>query len=121
MEEEMPEGVHLSGCEAVRQHIPMPIPEKLWHYTSYGAFEKILTSKAIWATDYRFLNDREEFNHCKRLAFELAQQEPEFIEDKLPARDFLIKALKVAFNTGSLHESRLRVMVASFSEHGDQL
>lgn len=117
----MTEETGITGCEVVRQYVAVPIPEKLWHYTSYGAFEKILTSKAIWATDYRFLNDREEFNHCKKLAFELAQQEPEFIEQQLPARDFLIKGLEVAFNSGPLEESRLRIMVASFSEHGDQL
>ncbi len=117
----MSEEKRMTACEAVRQHIATPIPNTLWHYTSYGAFEKILTSKSMWASDYRFLNDREEFRHCKKIALELAQNEPEFIQDQLPARDFLIKALNIAFNTGPLEESRLRIMVASFTEHGDQL
>jgi hypothetical protein len=117
----MNESGRIVGCEAVRKHISTPIPETLWHYTSYAAFEKILTSKSIWASDYRFLNDREEFRHCRKLALELAETQVEFTQDQLPAREFLIKALNVALNTGPLEESRLRIMVASFSEHGDQL
>jgi Protein of unknown function (DUF2971) len=117
----MNESARIVGCEAVRKHISTPIPETLWHYTSYAAFEKILTSKSIWASDYRFLNDREEFRHCRKLVFELAETQVEFTKDQLPAREFLIKALNFAFNTGPLEESRLRIMVASFSEHGDQL
>jgi hypothetical protein len=109
------------GCEAVRDHIQKPIPAKLWHYTSYAAFKGILESKAIWATDYRFLNDREEFRHCRKLAMDLAALEPEFVGQKFPAREFLVKALNAAFNTGVLREDRLRLMVASFSEQGDQL
>jgi hypothetical protein len=37
------------------------IPQKLWHYTSVKGFQEITTTKTIWATDIRFLNDSEEF------------------------------------------------------------
>jgi hypothetical protein len=57
-----------AGCVAVNDHISRPIPETLWHYTSFAGFQGIITSKQIWATEYRFLNDLEEFRHAKKLA-----------------------------------------------------
>jgi len=117
----MSDATRIVGCTAVNEHIQKAIPSTLWHYTSYAAFQGILSSKTIWATDYRFLNDREEFRHCRKLAMDMAALEPEFIGQQFPARDSLIKALDVAFNTGVLREDQLRIMVASFSEHGDQL
>jgi hypothetical protein len=111
----------IRGCDAVNEHISKPIPTTLWHYTSYAGFQRIVTSKVIWATEYRFLNDREEFLHAKKLAERLVQKEPEFVGQKFPARAMLEKAVDGAFNTGHLKESRLRLMVASFSEEGDQL
>jgi hypothetical protein len=109
------------GCSAVNDHISKPIPKTLWHYTSYAAFQGIITSKKIWATEYRFLNDRQEFLHAKELAQKLVDEEPEFMGESFPARDTLRAGVNVAFNTGHLHEERLRIMVASFSEEGDQL
>lgn len=109
------------GCEAVNEHTSKPIPSILWHYTTYAGFEGIILSKKIWATEYRFLNDREEFLHAKQLAQELVEFEPEFTGEVFPARDMLRKAVNIAFNTGYLHEERLRVMVASFTADGDQL
>jgi hypothetical protein len=109
------------GCDAVNEHVSRPIPETLWHYTSFAGFQGIVTSKTIWATEYRFLNDREEFLHAKRLADRLVDEEPEFVGYQFPVRDILRKAVGAAFNTGYLHEERLRVMVVSFTEEGDQL
>ncbi len=109
------------GCDAVNDHISRPIPSTLWHYTSYAALKGIVSSKQIWATEYRFLNDREEFLHAKELAQKLAEEEPEYTGQAFPAREMLQKAVNVVFNTGYLHEERLRIMVASFSEEGDQL
>ena len=111
----------IHGCDAVNEHISKPIPSTLWHYTSYAGFQGIVTSKTIWATEYRFLNDRTEFFHAKDLAQVLVNEEPEYIGEQFPARDMLRKAVNGAFNTGYLHEGRLRIMVASFSEEGDQL
>jgi len=108
------------GCEAVNDHVAKPIPSTLWHYTSHAGLQGIISSKRIWATEYRFLNDREEFLHAKELAQNLVDEEPEYIEE-FPARDSIRKAVAIAFNTGYLHQERLRVMVASFSEEGDQL
>jgi len=109
------------GCEAVNDHVGKPIPSTLWHYTSHAALQGIVGSKRIWATEYRFLNDRQEFLHAKELAQKLVDEEPEYVGEKFPARQSVRDAVDMAFNTGYLHEERLRVMVASFSEEGDQL
>jgi hypothetical protein len=109
------------GSDAVNKHISKPIPTTLWHYTSFRGFQGIVDSKAVWATEYRFLNDREEFLHAKQLAERLANEEAEFIGNSFPARDTLQKAVRGAFGSGHLHENRLRLMVASFTEEGDQL
>lgn len=109
------------GCGAVNDHIGKAIPSTLWHYTSFRGLQGIVSSASIWATEHRFLNDREEFLHAKRLAEELVDEEPEFIGNRYPARDILRKSVGAALNSGHLHEERLRVMVASLAEEGDQL
>lgn len=109
------------GCDAVNDHVSKPIPSVLWHYTSYAALQGIVSSKRIWATEYRFLNDREEFLHARDLAQMLVGDEPEYVGEKFPAREHVQKAVDIAFNTGYLHQERLRVTVASFSEQADQL
>ena len=111
----------ITGCSAVNDHISKPIPATLWHYTSYNGFHGIITSKRVWATEYRFLNDREEFLHARELALAVVEEEPEIIGEFFPAREYVRKAVNIVFNTGYMTEERLRVMVASFSEAGDQL
>jgi hypothetical protein len=116
----MNEPITLTGCDAVNEHISKPIPDTLWHYTSFAGFQGIISSKKIWASEYRFLNDRKEFVHAKELAQALVNEEPERIE-QFPVRKTMQDAFNMAFNTGLLHEDRNRIMVASFSEEADQL
>jgi hypothetical protein len=111
----------LVGCDAVNAHIAKPIPDTLWHYTSYRGCQGIIASKKIWATEFRFLNDREEFLYGKALAQSLVEEEPERVGDFFPWRDTLRTAVTIAFGASHLHEERIRIMVASFSEEGDQL
>jgi hypothetical protein len=47
------------GSDVVNEHVGKPIPETLWHYTWLARFQGIVTSKAIWATEYRLLRKRE--------------------------------------------------------------
>jgi hypothetical protein len=109
------------GCAAINEHVSKPIPDVLWHYTSFGAFQGIVTSKKIWATEYRFLNDQEEIRHAKELAQALVDEERENIGD-FAVRATIRSAVNVVFSPRSiLHEENQRVMVASFSEVGDQL
>ena len=40
------------------------LPDILYHYTSARAFLDIVKSKAIWASNVRFLNDTAELRHA---------------------------------------------------------
>jgi len=110
-----------AGCDAVMAHLGSLIPETLWHYTTFVGFQGIIHSKTIWATEYRFLNDSEESSHARMLAEKLVEGLPESTELRFPARDTLRFAVQRAFQIGLLHEERFSLMVASFSEVGDQL
>ena len=96
-----------------------PIPEKLWHYTSIQGFQGILASKSMWATDLRFLNDREEFVHTRNIANKIVAATPELDANGFLNREFLAKAVTLAFDSGPLANSQ--VFVASFSAAEDQL
>ncbi len=109
------------GSEAANAHLSRPIPMVLWRYTSFRALEGIVTSKTIWASEYRFLNDEEEFRHAKKLADSLIDEEPATTASGSPIRDELRKMVNAAFSSGPMHEERLRIMVASFSSVKDQL
>jgi hypothetical protein len=97
------------------------IPEKLWHYTSIQGFRDIVTSKTIFATDLRFLNDREEFVHARKIANDVLEDTPEVDSNNLPIKEFLGRAINLAFNTGLLQPGRLQVFVASFTAAEDDL
>ena len=45
--------------------------EPLFHYTSFDAFQKIIASRKIWATDIHYLNDASEFMYTLELAREV--------------------------------------------------
>lgn len=98
-----------------------PIPKKLWHYTSVQGFQGIVTSKAIFATDVRFLNDRTEFIHAREIAAQVVEETDEYGTNFFPARDYSKKAVDLAFSAGPLSADQLQVFVASFSEAEDQL
>lgn len=95
------------------------IPEKLWHYTSLQGFHGIVKNKSMWATDLRFLNDREEFIHARNVANKIIAAAPELDANGFPNKEFLTKAVTLAFDGGALTKSQ--VFVASFSAAEDQL
>jgi Protein of unknown function (DUF2971) len=95
------------------------IPEKLWHYTSIQGFQGIVASKSVWATDLRFLNDREEFIHARNIANKIVSATAELDANGFLSREFLAKAVTLAFDSGPLANSQ--VFVASFSAAEDQL
>ena len=110
-----------TGCEAATLHISQPIPPVLWHYTSFEAMQGIVVNKVIWASEYRFLNDQEEYLHAKKLTDSVVDDEAELGANGFPRRGALKRAIQVTFDGELMHESRLRIMVASFSAAGDQL
>jgi hypothetical protein len=50
------------------------LPEKLYHYTNAEGLAGILSSNLLWASHYAFLNDKGEFDYCKRLIAELVTE-----------------------------------------------
>lgn len=106
---------------------PTPLPQALYHYTDAGGLYGILTKKALWATDYRFLNDTAEValgdNVVQRTALALYQEasgaERTLLErftggpewDELGPEGYRHHGLA---KTGSVY-------VASLSEEGNQL
>jgi hypothetical protein len=103
----------------IAELLSRPIPKKLWHYTSIQGFQGIVTSGSIYATDLRFLNDREEFTHARNIADGIVAAAPELDAKGFPNKEILAKAVTVAFDTGPLRKSQ--VFVASFSAEEDQL
>src|SRR5262245_10539375 len=45
-----------------------PVPKALYHYTSQKGLLGILDSQALWATNLRYMNDSQEFQHALALA-----------------------------------------------------
>jgi hypothetical protein len=97
------------------------IPEKLWHYTDYSGFHGIVTSRKIWATDLRYLNDKEEFVHALNLAKKML---PEMIQELVQdssERIPLIKGITDMVDHGELSPENVQVFSASFCKEGDRL
>jgi Protein of unknown function (DUF2971) len=89
-------------------------PRKLWHYTSIKGFQGIISSKHIFATDLRFLNDRQEFVHTRSLA-ELVINENESAQGVSERQNnHLRKIVSSAFDD-SFSLEHLQLFVASFS------
>jgi len=59
---------------AATQH-DRPDGEKLlYHYTDTVGFQGIVREQCLWATDYRFLNDRTEMQHGEDAVKEVAKE-----------------------------------------------
>jgi len=107
---------------AVSKFLATPIPERLWHYTSFAGLTGIVESNSIYATDVRFLNDTEELVHARHLLEQIAEEEKEKIDDLSPLLTNALKTdIKWLFETGPLNTNFLQVFVACFSEAKDQL
>jgi len=111
----------METSDPIKALLNTQVPGKLWHYTSIRGFQGIVTSKRIFATDIRFLNDRGEFIHARKLADDVVQETPKIDSNGVPIQEYLQKAINMAFNTGPLHPDRLQIFVASFSKSEDQL
>jgi hypothetical protein len=107
--------------DLIRDLLTEPIPKHLWHYTSYAGLQGIVESKKIYATDVRYLNDRQEFVHAKELAAKLAEEVVDSSDAAKAVSGMQKNAVGLAFDTGPLRADRLQVMVASFSDAQDQL
>jgi hypothetical protein len=103
----------------VAELLNTPIPTKLWHYTSLKGFHGIVTSKRIFATDLRFLNDIEEFVHTRKVAHEIISEAPELDADGFAYRKLLKQAEFLAFEGRAVKGTE--IFVACFTAAEDQL
>src|SRR4051794_1170002 len=61
---------------SMQAHLRTPVPDQLWHYTSMHGMHAVLEHGEMYATDARFLNDREELIHAAKFADQLIQRQP---------------------------------------------
>lgn len=101
--------------------INTPVPEKLWHYTSFDAFQKIVKSRRIRATEIHFFNDLKEFTHTRDLANELVEEAEEFGPKQFPLRNILRDTVRLTFEASAIRPGRIRIFSACFSKSADQL
>lgn len=99
----------------VTEQLAKPIPEKLWHYTSLEAFHGIVSNNRMWATDVRYLNDRDELLHARSIADELIEAAPELDDEGYPIKEWLSLARRLAETKG------LQIFVICFTELEDDL
>jgi hypothetical protein len=105
----------------VKEWLNSPIPEKLWHYTSIQGFCGITSSKNIFATDIRFLNDSSEFIHARSITEQVIDEAPEKDENGWPLQKNLRQIISLIFEQGALSPDSLEIYTASFSAAEDQL
>ncbi len=67
---------HLGGYQDSLPNLDAePLPNFVYHYTDVGGLIGILSSKRLWATDYRFLNDSSELEYTTDVAREIAARD----------------------------------------------
>lgn len=94
---------------------PSDLPECVYHYTDAAGLIGMLNSGKIWATDYRFLNDRSEIVHTRMMLRDLINSKMRSSPD----------AIRSKFYAGILEsdekEQELDLFVFSMSEAADDL
>lgn len=91
-----------------------PDPAALFHYTDQQGLIGISSSRSVWASGIRYLNDGREFALCLDLVREAADE----LRDGLCQKDKLLLDTLV-YVAGNVHQAN--VCVASFTEQGDLL
>jgi hypothetical protein len=105
----------------VENWLNVPIPDRLWHYTSFNGFHGIVESKKIWATDVRFLNDKQEFLHARTIAEKVVDEIGPEQQNGLPAKEIFHSFISETFDYGALSPGKFQVFTVSFSASEDQL
>jgi len=107
----------------IQEWIHKPIPQTLWHYTSINGLQGILENGNIRATDIRFMNDREEVVHARKIAQKLIDEYPDKDADGFDARKAFGLIVDDIFNptAGLFSPEFLSCHVASFSNKKDNL
>src|SRR4051812_47406897 len=102
-------------ADVIRQHIQLPIPRRLFHYTDATGLIGVLEHRAMWASDVRYLNDSSELEHGLALIGQALQKEHAAATDQGVLGHLLVTCDTV----GMLSQGE--VFAASFSEVADDL
>lgn len=87
---------------------------RLFHYTTYPGLVGIMTSKQLWATNIRYLNDIEEFKHGLDV---VGRQARKLAKDGSAEQNQLLSDI-----AGAVEQyGRVNIFVSSFSEKSDVL
>lgn len=99
-----------------RRHklIPETFPKVVYHYTSLEGFMGIISSRAVWMTEFSYLNDRREVSYGLELLLETVRH---ILENE---QDDDIRGLLSAWSE-RLAGAQNRVCITSFSADGDSL
>jgi hypothetical protein len=98
----------------VDDFLTTPIPAEVWHYTSLGGFEGILSSGRVWATEAHYTTDETEFVHARHVADQFLETFPAKDDSTARARQAAIETLAHAFDQGALSPSQTDIFIASF-------
>lgn len=86
----------------------------IYHYTTLETLIKIIENQSLWATNTRFLNDRDEFFHGQKIIIKLLK---DFIDQENFDREY-IEILKAAV-TNLERFAKTNQFVICFSNNGD--
>lgn len=102
------------------QYTPQAFPQgkSLYHYTDSHALLGILRDKAIWASDYRYLNDASEMRRGEEIVQEMAETLAKTTNVRV--HRWVLDSFAHHHRTDSLTQGS-GVFVASFSEEGNLL
>jgi hypothetical protein len=94
----------------------------LWHYTDFEGFRGIVSSRHVFSTNIRYLNDKQEFEHALELARHLLLEmlAPDEADPPL-VRQLVSGTFERIFTEGPLCPTNLSLFTASFTLNGDQL
>ena len=90
--------------------------ELIYHYTKMESMKSIIENRCFWATEYRYLNDEEEFSYVQKILKDVLIEEFGEFSSKTPVADFLASILEKL-----VAESLTEYFVISFSTNPDNL
>jgi hypothetical protein len=94
---------------------PIRAPKILYHYTKPEAFQKILESGTVWASDIRYMNDASEVTHVADILKSIIKEAVKSVHED-DERELLERIAKT-FNVTDM----VRVFACCFSELGDSI
>jgi hypothetical protein len=96
----------------------MNLPDTLYHYTSQEGLIGIASTRTIWATNIRYLNDAKEFEYAICLLYEVLNK----LSERLQVSKIYYSTLDIIRHlVDEVGNVDFQVNVSSFSEDGNSL